>query len=134
MFITTNVHHKKPIFLDAAYACEAVQALYRVQEHHPFDLYGFVIMPDHCHFLMTVPWPESISRIMKVYKMGLTFQLGIGAFWQSRFHMIIPKDGRGVLRYIHQNPVKAGLVKEAEKYPWSSASGKWKVSEFESLW
>src|SRR5688500_4479347 len=114
MFITTNVHYKKPIFADPAHARAAVEMLYKVQMHHPFDLYGFVIMPDHCHFLMNGTWPETISRVMRVYKMGLTFELGIGAFWQSRFHMIIPKNGFHCLRYIHKNPVKAGLVTSQE--------------------
>ncbi|MBI3618869.1 transposase [Candidatus Peregrinibacteria bacterium] len=129
MFITTNVHHRWKIFQNPTHAREAIETLYRVQLLHPFFLHGFVIMPDHCHFLLRVPPPESISLIMNVYKAGLTFQLGIGPIWQSRFHLIIPKNSATVLRYIHQNPVVEGLAPSAEDYPWSSASGKWDVTE-----
>ncbi|TSC58193.1 MAG: hypothetical protein Greene041619_753 [Candidatus Peregrinibacteria bacterium Greene0416_19] len=131
MFITTNTRDRVPVFQDAANAREAVDSLYRVQELHPFFLYSFVIMPDHCHFLLNVPSPESISRIMRVYKYGVCFNLGMSKLWQSRFHVkIISKIGP-VTRYIHLNPVKAGLVATPEEYPWSSASGRWDVKELE---
>ena len=68
---------------------------------------------------------------MKIYKSGLAFNLGIGAFWQSRFHIKIPGSLSSVLHYIHMNPVKAGLVAEPERYPWSSASGKWPIIAFD---
>jgi putative transposase len=129
MFITTNTRDRKPIFRNPAYAREAVEMLYKVQKRHPYFLYGFVIMPDHCHLLLHVPDGGSISRIMKIFKSGLAFNLGIGAFWQSRFHIKIPDTAASVLRYIHQNPVIAGLAKNPEEYPWSSASGKWELSE-----
>jgi hypothetical protein len=70
---------------------------------------------------------------MRVYKYGLTFNLGIGAFWQSRFFIAIPNNPLTVLKYIHENPVKAGLVGRAEAYPWSSASGKWKGTSLEGF-
>lgn len=89
-------------------------------------------MPDHCHLLLNAPAPESISRIMRVFKYGVTFNLGIGAFWQSRFHLVIPKHGWKILEYIHENPVKAQLCSDAKNYPWSSASGEWDVSRMDS--
>lgn len=128
-FVTTNTKDRRPIFGNPAYAREAIDTLYRVQEIHPFFLYGFVFMPDHCHLLLHVPAPESISGIMRVFKYGCTVNMGIGAFWQSRFHLRISHDAKAVLRYIHQNPVRAGLVREPEQFPWSSASGRWDVTE-----
>ncbi len=128
MFISTNAKDRRKIFENHAYALEAIHSLYRVQNLHPFHLFGFVIMPDHCHLLLFVREPEQISKILQSFKYGLTFNLGIGAFWQPRFHLSIPKNSYKVLEYIHQNPVKAGLVTEAERYPWSSASGRWPVS------
>ena len=129
MLITTNTIHRKPFFAKDVNARETIETLYRVQELHPFYLYGFVIMPDHCHFLMKVLEPETISKVMNVFKSGVTFNLGIPKIWQSRFHMRIPKNLEGALHYIHRNPVKAGLVPEPDAYPWSSASGKWDVVE-----
>jgi putative transposase len=88
-------------------------------------------MPDHCHFLMHVPKEGGISNIMRAYKMGLAFQIGIGPLWQRGFHMRLPDGSSEVLRYIHLNPVRAGLSLTAEEYPWSSASGQWDVMELD---
>lgn len=128
MFITTNVQNRKPLFKDSAYANEAIDQIYRVQLLRPFFLFGFVIMPDHCHFLVNVPVPETISQIIRIYKSGLAHQLGIGSIWQSRFHVRIPEHPGKALEYIHLNPVRAGLVSNPEQYDWSSASGKFDVT------
>ncbi len=70
---------------------------------------------------------------MSAYKAGLTFDIGIGAFWQENFDLRLPKDYWKVLNYIHQNPVKAGFVEKAEEYLWSSACGRYDVSSLHSL-
>lgn len=119
-----------PIFSNPTFAREAIDTLYRVQVSHPFFLFGFVIMPDHCHFLLNVPEPGKISNIMSVYKSGVTFNTGLKKVWQARFHIREIKNPQEALKYIFLNPVRKSLVEEPEKYPWSSASGKWDVSEF----
>ena len=129
MLITTNVADRKPMFRNPAFAREAIDVLYRVQELRPFFLFGFVVMPDHCHFLLNVPEPGSVSTIMKHYKMGVSHSIGLGPIWQPRFHMRIVRNIGKALRYVHLNPVRAGLAEHAEGYPWSSASGQWDVKE-----
>ncbi|MFH0770171.1 MAG: transposase [Candidatus Peregrinibacteria bacterium] len=132
MLVTTNTYNREPIFFDPSFAREAVERLYRIQELHPFLLFGFVIMPDHCHFLVKIPSPYTISKLMNDFKTGLTFDLGIRAFWQRRFHIRLLCDPYHALRYIHRNPVKAGMVETPEDYPWSSASGRWDVSPIDA--
>ncbi len=128
MFVTTNIAQRQKIFLTPAFANEAVLALYKTQQLHPFFLYGFVIMPDHCHFLLSVPENGSISKIMHTFKRAVSFALDQGSIWQSRFHIRYPEHTGEALTYIHQNPVRALLSASAEAYPWSSASGTYDVS------
>jgi len=135
LFVTTNTFHRTPVFRDPACAREAVECLYRVQELHPFLLYGFAIMPDHCHFLLMVPAPGTVSGVIGTYKSGLVFDLGISnrnhgsmRLWQRRFHATTVQNAGTVLQYIHLNPVRAGLAKTPEKYPWSSSCGRWDVT------
>ena len=132
-FVTTNVKNRRPLFNNDAYAREAVEMIYRVQEQYPFFLHAFVIMPDHCHFLLFVNEHNSISKIMNRYKMGLSHSIGIGPIWQSRFHIHIPENAIATLSYVHRNPVRAGLSEKTEDYPWSSASGKWDVTDLNDL-
>ena len=47
----------------------------------------------------------------------------IGHFWQDRFKSFVIDDDDYLLRcglYVERNPVRAGLVKAPEDYPWSS--------------
>jgi putative transposase len=127
--ITTNTQDRKPIFLNHAYAREAIETLYCVQIRYPFVLYGFVIMPNHCHFLLRVPESGSLSKIMNVYKGITSLNIGNGSIWQPRFHVRWVKKPRAALKYVHQNPVIAGFVSAAEEYPWSSASGRWDIAD-----
>lgn len=129
MLVTTNTLNRKPIFSNDAYAREAIECLYRVQNQHPFLLYGFVIMLDHCHLLMQILEPGKISNTISAFKSGLAHDLGIGPIWQRRFDNRIVKNAYRALKYIHMNPVKADLVEKPEDYPWSSASGRWDVTE-----
>jgi putative transposase len=132
MLITTNVLGREPLFRHPTMAREAIECLYRLHAFRPFIMYGFVVMPDHCHFLLKILKPYTISRLMSAYKSGLTFDLGIPKLWQRRFHVrIIDGNPTHALRYIHLNPVRAGLSESPESYPWSSASGRWDVSPIE---
>ncbi len=125
MLITTVTLNREPFFANPAIAREAVETLLRVHVLHPFSLHAFVVMPDHVHFVATIPTHNSISKILNVYKSGLTFNTGIRKMWQRRSDMRIVKDLRAVIDYIHNNPVNAGLAMTAADYPWSSASAIW---------
>ncbi|MBI3619373.1 transposase [Candidatus Peregrinibacteria bacterium] len=128
MLITTNIAERVPIFLDHGCAHEAVETLYRIQAMYPFFLYGFVIMPNHCHILMKARAPSSVSKIVGLYKRAVSHNIGRGSIWQPRFYMRIVHAPVQALSYIHQNPVRAHLVEKPEDYSWSSATGKWDIS------
>ncbi|HET7214006.1 MAG TPA: hypothetical protein VFL79_10485, partial [Terriglobia bacterium] len=64
-----------------------------------------------------------------------------GVFWQKRYYDRNVRDEREFvekLRYIHRNPVKAGLCERPEEWPWSSfrhyALREKAVVEIESEW
>jgi REP element-mobilizing transposase RayT len=127
MFVTTNTAKRHPVFLDPVMARIAVDTMYTTQQRYPFFLHAFVIMPDHCHFLLTPPEGGSVSRIIHVYKRGVSFEIGKGPIWQKRFDCRLIEQPSKVIRYIHGNPVAAGLCEHPHDYLWSSACGKWDV-------
>lgn len=129
MFVTTNTRYREPIFSDQAFAREAVESLYRVQCFHLFFLYAFVIMPDHCHFLLHATEHDAISRLMYSYKRAVCFEIG-RPIWQPRFYLqIVHGNANRVIRYIHANPVRKNLCDDPCLYPWSSASGRWDTAD-----
>jgi putative transposase len=99
-------------------------------------IYGFVLMPDHFHILMTPT--ESLERAVQCIKGGFSFrakkQFGWnGEIWITGFsdHRIRDEADFAVhQRYIHRNPVKAGIVQPENEYPFSSASGRFELDAF----
>lgn len=94
-----------------------------------FELYGYCLMSNHVHLLIK-EGQQTISQIM--LRLGTSYAHWynqkyerIGHLFQGRFKSEIVEDDRYllvVLRYIHQNPTKAGLVKTPKDYRWSSYS------------
>ena len=92
-----------------------------------YELYGFCLMNNHIHLLVKET-EESISKAIKrmcssyVYWYNQKYDR-CGHLFQERFKSeAIETDEYflTVLRYIHQNPVKAGIIKDIRKYLWSS--------------
>ncbi len=99
------------------------------QKRLDFKMYGFVVMDNHAHWLMQVQGLNSLSTVMQ--KVLLSFSrkyrqrnVYVGHFWQGRYksHSVISDAGmQEVLKYIHENPVKAKMVEVAKDYVYSSA-------------
>jgi len=92
-----------------------------------FNIYCYVLMSNHYH--MTVKtFDVHISEIMKAInsKYAIRFNQKYerkGHLFQGRFKGILVVENSYLLelsRYIHLNPVKAGLAEKPEDYRWSS--------------
>ena len=91
------------------------------------QIYSYCIMDNHLHLLVKADL-EDLSLLMK--KINGTYAMHynlkeerIGPVFQDRFKSEAVEDNRyllSVLKYIHQNPLKAGLVKDIREYKWSS--------------
>ena len=92
------------------------------------DFWAYCLMDNHVH-LIAVPRNEDslargIGEAHRNYTRLINFREGWkGYLWQGRF-ISYPLDEKylyAAVRYVERNPVRAGLVKRAEDYPWSSA-------------
>lgn len=124
-FITTGTKDRRLIFAQANAAQTAIDSLQFFRNRGEIRLFGFVIMPDHVHFVLRVNLPLTISKFVKRFKTHVAHVLGLGPIWEHSFwsetidteHLLYQK-----LTYIHNNPVRAGLVEEAKDFSWSSAA------------
>ena len=90
-------------------------------------IYAYCLMPNHVHLLIAEKdWKvgEVVKSIASCYVLYYNKKYGrIGHLLQDRFKSE-PCNDSGyfitLFRYIHQNPVKAGLVKAAKDYEFSS--------------
>ncbi len=103
--------------------------LYGEQVRRSYDLFAFVVMPNHVQVVL-MPY-EKLSGIMRWIKastavranqvLGRTGQ----GFWQREYfdHWIrSSRELSRIIEYTEANPVKAGLAGCAEAWLWSSAS------------
>jgi putative transposase len=119
------------------------ETLERVRQRHQFFLFGYCIMPNHVHLLLSEPKLYPLATTLSVLK-GETSKCLKGErpqFWQTRyydFNILTHKKHIEKLRYIHRNPVESGLVEKPEDWPWSSfrhyRTGEQGRIEIESEW
>jgi len=104
-----------------------LQALNHYKEISGYQIYAYCLMSNHIHLLMKVEY-EPLAQIMRricgkfVYWYNNKYDRA-GYLFQDRFKSEPVEDDPyllTVIRYIHQNPLKAGLVEKIEHYPWSS--------------
>jgi len=87
-------------------------------------LLAYCIMPNHVH-ICAVPRARDLSTFMNSFKSMTARKMKLGPVWERRFwdsRITTMKELREVVEYIHNNPFKAGMLTNAERYPYSSAS------------
>ena len=130
----TGVYHvmlrginRQRIFEEGGDYRKFIQGLKRYRDECGYELYAYCLMPNHIHLLIkegSVP----ISRVFR--KIGASFVYWynkkhdrVGHLFQDRFKSEVVEDEAyllAVTRYIHMNPVKAGICDEPGDYTYSS--------------
>ena len=127
-FITTNLA-RASLPLSPTERTLILQDLKTTRRSHDFLLFSYVVMPTHLHLLL-YPREAMLADILRDFKCKSSFSLRKARAsqrpaWQSRFFDSICRKVRDFwekMDYIHQNPVKAGLVASATDWLWSSAA------------
>ena len=131
---STGVYHimvrginRQDIFNDEEDKQKYVLTLIKYKEICGCEIYGYCLMSNHIHLILK-EGKEPIAQVMKrigasyVYWYNMKYER-YGHLFQDRFKSeIIENDGylMVALRYIHQNPLKAGMVEKVAAYAWSS--------------
>lgn len=118
------------IFLDDADRVNFLDDLRRLVQESGASLLAYCLMGNHFHLAIQVG-NITLSSIMHrlLTRHAKAFNLRHdrkGHLFWSRHDEFLCSDEKylaGLIRYIHMNPVKAGLVKKPEDWPWSSLEG-----------
>ena len=105
-----------------------VEAIEEMEKDGSYRVGAYVVMPNHVHLLIE-PRAE-FARIMKRLKGGTAREANRilkrtgESFWQDESFDHWIRDGalERTIRYIEQNPVKAGLARAASEWLWSTAN------------
>jgi len=145
-FITSVTHDRLLVFRTDSLKQIVSAALDEARHSGCFAIFAYVIMPDHLHIITdgarkpsdTLRFLNGISsrRVIGYLKQGLyTTSLAklrdapkgrrhVYSLWDGHSQALPIYSERFLLQrahYLHQNPVRAGLVELAEDYRWSSA-------------
>jgi REP element-mobilizing transposase RayT len=148
-FITTTVVSHLKVFAGDKYYRALIDNLNFYRDKYEFKLVAYVLMPTHVHLLLLIPSETTESDIMRDFKnytsmkvrdlliadscaaeLSVLKKAAIGyrdqhhKLWMDRFDNVVVYSRRMFdikLRYIHNNPVKAGLVLRVEDWKYSSA-------------
>jgi putative transposase len=134
-FITTKCWQGRTIFQVPENAEILLETLFKHREAGAYLLHEFVIMPDHFHLLLTPSQGTSLEKAMQLIKGGTSYEIHKrrgtrGQIWQQGFHdwtIRDEEDWRTKAEYIALNPVRSRLVENFRSWPYSSASGKFRL-------
>lgn len=120
-------NNKQKIFKDEEDYKVYILRLKRYHERYKFILYAYVLMPNHIHLLIQTGITP-LSKVMQGLQQSYTYYFHrkhktVGHLFQGRYMTILCQRDAYLLelvRYIHLNPVRSGLVTNPEDYPWSS--------------
>ena len=123
---------RRKIFLDDKDRESFLERFAGILEETQTQCYAWALIPNHFHLLLRTG-PAPLSKVMRRLMTGyaVTFNKRhnrSGHLFQNRYKSVICEEDRYLLeliRYIHLNPLRAGLVKdlkELDKYPWTGHS------------
>lgn len=117
---------KQEIFSDDKDKAHFLKLLQRGVKKYRISLFSYCLMSNHYHLLLRLS-ERNLSQFMHFlgtsYAIHLVRKGWVGHVFAGRFKSILVEEERyflSVNRYIHLNPVEAGVVERPEEYPWSN--------------
>ena len=125
--VITRGNQRQNIFKEEEDFEKYLAILRRYKVRYGFNLYAYVLMSNHVHILIETG-SVGLSKIFQGINQSYTLYFNkkyhlSGHLFQGRYKAILcDKDAYllSLLKYIHLNPVRARMVKDAGDYRWSS--------------
>lgn len=125
--VTSRGNERKPVFKSQRDREKFLAYLESATERYDASVHVYCLMDNHYHLLLETP-AGNLSQIMQHINGAYTTYFNVkrqrsGHLFQGRFKAILleaDEYAKELSRYIHLNPVRAGIVALPEEYPWSS--------------
>ena len=125
--VTSRGNEKKDIFKSRRDREKFLEYLESAAERYGAVIYAYCLMSNHFHLFMQTP-EGNLSQIMRHIIGAYTTYFNIkrkraGHLFQGRYKSVLVEADEyaaELTRYIHLNPVKAGITAKADEYQWSS--------------
>jgi putative transposase len=126
--ITQRGIHQTNIFVDPADRLFYSDLLFHASQQYRMFIHAYTWMTNHVHIIAVPESEDTLERVFRkahseyARKFNRKYELR-GYLWQDRFFSC-PLDEPhywAAIRYVERNPIRAGMVRRAEDYRWSSA-------------
>lgn len=125
--IVTRGNNRQSVFRDDHDRARYLERLAFYCEEKEIKLLCYCLMTNHVHLLLETP-KGNLSKMMQAFQTSYTVYFNIrhhrsGHLFEQRYKaFVVDKDNYllQVSRYIHLNPVEAGIVEKPQEYRWSS--------------
>ncbi len=125
--ITSRGNERKAVFKSERDREKLLSYFGSATERYAAIVHAYCLMDNHYHLLMETP-AGNLSRIMHHINGAYTTYFNVrrersGHLFQGRYKAILieaDEYAKELSRYIHLNPVRAGMCANPEEYPWSS--------------
>ena len=125
--VTSRGNEKKDIFKSRRDREKFLEYLASAAERYGAVIYAYCLMSNHFHLFMQTP-EGNLSQIMRHIIGAYTTYFNnkrkrAGHLFQGRYKSVLVEADEyatELTRYIHLNPVKAGITGKADEYQWSS--------------
>jgi len=123
-----STYKELPLLATADVVETCLRRLREASEHHGFQVMAYCFMPTHLHLLIVGSEDSQLLPFVKHFKQTTSFDCGGDAtqLWQRSFYdrvLRVEEDLEDVARYIWGNPVRAGIVDDWERFPFSGPFG-----------
>lgn len=125
--VVSRGNRKEPVFLDDNDREHFLRILGDTTERYHWTCHGYCLMENHYHLLVETPEANlsaGMRQLNGVYTQRFNWiHKTVGHLFQGRYKaLLVEKDSHllEVMRYIVLNPVRAGIVRTPEEWPWSS--------------
>src|SRR6266542_1135202 len=120
-------NQRKSVFLDDRDREEYLKRLAHYRERFEFELLAYCLMSNHVHLAIrrgAVPVSRLMLALQSSYTQWFNRRRGrAGHLFQGRYMAFLVDGDRhflALLRYIHRNPVEAGIVAVPQQYRWTT--------------
>jgi putative transposase len=127
-FITACTLDRRKVFVTTDFYEICRDELFAMSDRYGFATDAYVFMPDHVHWLAEAqheacPLREFVSMFKQ--RTGFAWQrCSASRLWQKGYweRVLRPNDDAlSIARYIVENPVRAGLVRDVRDYPYTGS-------------
>jgi putative transposase len=122
-FITTCTIDRKPLLANATIHDVLRNEWTQSATRYAWAIGPYIVMPDHVHFFAAPHLDgSSLSSMVGKWKEWTAKRGGLVRLWQPGFFDHVLRNGESRAAkwdYMRENPVRAGLVKTADEWPFS---------------